>query len=519
MLLSLAGAIDHNRGVAVADSHGPEEEQLSAILKELGWYALPVLLFLAMILWLNHGEFIYSLDDPYIHLALARQLSLGHYGIQPGEFSAPSSSLLWPLLLTPFSALAMAEWAPLLLNIVFCLVTLHHLQCVMTHVWGRQVGPGLVLLALLLNLYGLVFTGMEHSLQVMLVVWATRLLLEQRQERLLIVLLCVMPWVRYESAAIALPLLVYLAVSGRQRGLAVLATLISLVVLLAFSLFLRHLGLGYLPSSVLAKSTVHDLASLLDNMGSNWLAHLFVPVAVVIVCRHYLRVQPALAVAIAMASALYYALGRNGWLGRYEVFFLTFIFLLSMQPMARWLQIVTGARLLFYGLLFAGPVLAISTLTTPLASRNIHDQQAMMADIARAYGRPVAVNDLGLVVWRSGQPVLDLWGLGSLPALRARLHEPGTAWICRMMQAQGVEVAMVHEALLSDLPRCWTRVGRLVVRGRMATPATPEVGLFATTPEAAARLQMTLSGMVASEPSLADRLSLVSSLSGAAVLR
>lgn len=504
----------------MADSHGPEEEQLNAILKERGWAALPVLLILAMILWLNHGEFIYSLDDPYIHLALAKQIAQGHYGIQPDEFSAPSSSLLWPLLLTPFATLAMAEWVPLLLNIVFCLVTLHHLQGVMTHVWGRQVGHGLVLLlALLLNFYGLVFTGMEHSLQVMLVVWSTRLLLEQRQKRLLIVLLCVMPWVRYESAAIALPLLAYLAVNGRQRGLALLAALLSLVVLLAFSLFLRHLGLGYLPSSVLAKSTVHDLASLLDNMGSNWLAHLFVPVAVVIVSRHYLRAQPALAAAIALASALYYAFGRNGWLGRYEVFFLVFIFLLSMQPMARWLQPVTGARLLLYGLLLAGPVLAISTLTTPLASRNIHDQQATMADIARAYGRPVAVNDLGLVAWRSGQPVLDLWGLGSLPALQARLHEPDNGWICRMMQAQGVEVAMVHEALLRDLPRCWTRVGRLVVQGRMATPAPPEVGLFATTPLAAERLRMTLSGMLSAEPLLADRLSLLSSLSDAAVLR
>ena len=33
---------------------------------------------------------IYSLDDPYIHLALARQILHGHYGINPGEFAAPS---------------------------------------------------------------------------------------------------------------------------------------------------------------------------------------------------------------------------------------------------------------------------------------------------------------------------------------------------------------------------------------------------------------------------------------------
>jgi hypothetical protein len=38
---------------------------------------------------MTRGHFSYSLDDPYIHLALAQQIIRGHYGLNPGEVSAP----------------------------------------------------------------------------------------------------------------------------------------------------------------------------------------------------------------------------------------------------------------------------------------------------------------------------------------------------------------------------------------------------------------------------------------------
>ena len=39
------------------------------------------------------GVLIYSLDDPYIHLALARTIQQGGYGINVGEWASPSSSI------------------------------------------------------------------------------------------------------------------------------------------------------------------------------------------------------------------------------------------------------------------------------------------------------------------------------------------------------------------------------------------------------------------------------------------
>src|SRR5271163_4367554 len=56
--------------------------------------------FLLSILKINHGTFVYTLDDPYIHLALSDQIRHGNYGIYPGVHAAPASSILFPFLLT-----------------------------------------------------------------------------------------------------------------------------------------------------------------------------------------------------------------------------------------------------------------------------------------------------------------------------------------------------------------------------------------------------------------------------------
>ncbi|MCD6587216.1 MAG: hypothetical protein J7K88_01555, partial [Candidatus Fermentibacteraceae bacterium] len=118
------------------------------------------------ILHANNGQFVYTLDDPYIHLALAENIAGGHYGINSSEFAAPSSSVLWPFLLVPFSALSYAYLLPVFFNAVFSLLTVVLLS--------RFYGQGGMLLSVVsvfaFNLTGLVYTGMEHSLQLLAVV-------------------------------------------------------------------------------------------------------------------------------------------------------------------------------------------------------------------------------------------------------------------------------------------------------------------------------------------------------------
>lgn len=65
----------------------------------------------------NGGVFGYTVDDGYIHLALAQRIQSGFYGINPGEFAAPSSSILWPFLLAAVpSTVPGWEFLPFLIN-------------------------------------------------------------------------------------------------------------------------------------------------------------------------------------------------------------------------------------------------------------------------------------------------------------------------------------------------------------------------------------------------------------------
>jgi len=83
-------------------------------------YLAVVLALLWAILHRNGGVFTYTLDDPYIHLALAEKIAQGHYGINSGEASAPSSSIVWPFLLAPGARPAWGTYLPLALNTIFC---------------------------------------------------------------------------------------------------------------------------------------------------------------------------------------------------------------------------------------------------------------------------------------------------------------------------------------------------------------------------------------------------------------
>jgi hypothetical protein len=82
----------------------------------------------ASILILNHGVFTYTFDDAYIHLVLARSLTIGHYGFNLSEFSSPASSILFPVLLVPFVRAGAGSAAPLLINTVALLATAYRLH-------------------------------------------------------------------------------------------------------------------------------------------------------------------------------------------------------------------------------------------------------------------------------------------------------------------------------------------------------------------------------------------------------
>lgn len=490
----------------------------------------PLLILIALVGFITGGHFIYTLDDPYIHLALAKEISGFHYGINASEFSAPSSSILWPFLMAPFAGLQGFMLAPLAVNSACLIGTLLVLQRLFSlHFRLSQYSSWALtaILAFCLNIYGLVFTGMEHSLQVFLAAIIASSLVRRKLDLLLWVSLFVLPLVRYEGLAISVPVLFYLAFQDHAaRAKAILTGLLLAVALVSFSAFLASLGLGYLPSSVFAKqsaTTSGSAFSLFRSIAGTAFTNInsfptFTVYAIALLSGFYSFSMGWHRVLILLGAPaiLHLSLGQSGWFGRYEVSILLYLLIISGDLFAQKLrshsdpvmassvgQSGRSGRLVKGEALF--PLLMIfvvgtrplwqSTFLTPLAARNIQDQQAQMALIVSNYLRkPVAVNDLGLVSLSSNMYVLDLWGLGSYEALSLRRsNNDPRLWIRRLMTKKDVEHAIVYDTAFPVIPDNWIKVAQLKLPGRRVTPASDVVSFYATSPASAEDLVQAIS--------------------------
>jgi hypothetical protein len=472
-------------------------------------------------------HFVYTLDDPYIHLALAENIARGVYGINLQEASAPSSSILWPLLLALGARTGWLEYWPLGINLVCgTLATELIARFLRTLFSPRSLGQrwtvslAALLVAVCVNLVGLVFSGMEHCLQLLLVTLALHgLLLEARDGRLRLsctVALALAPLVRYESFVLSGPLLVYLALRGHRRAAGV-GLALSLGTVGAFSLFLVAQRLGPLPNSVLAKAQLMH-GSLLDRLSHavlrSWedprVVLFWLLVVVLAVCAVALRpaAQRLLALAFAGATLGHLFIGNFGWFSRYELYMwcadsLALIWLCA-EPVAS-LGRMRATRIALLaavgGLLLSGPYVA-TQLKTAAAARNIFEQQYQLHRfVTELYPKPVAVNDLGWVSFGNDAYVLDLVGLGSREALLANLNEPDSRWKQRLALKHNVDLAMVYELEPDSTPDAWTRLGTLHLAGPLVTCADDEVVFFATRVEAVAELRGLLAKFARGLPS------------------
>src|SRR5262252_5968240 len=121
-----------------------------------------------------NGHLIYTIDDPYIALALSQHIAHGHYGINANEPSSPSSSILFPFLLAGFAWLSWQEWVPAIFNALAACTTAALVGIEICRL-GILTGPNdavrgallTVALCIAFNAIGLVYIGLEHSLHVL----------------------------------------------------------------------------------------------------------------------------------------------------------------------------------------------------------------------------------------------------------------------------------------------------------------------------------------------------------------
>ncbi len=468
----------------------------------LRFHVIGMLIFLlgvgfltATIVKATNGGFFYSLDDPYIHLALAENLVRGHYGINLGETSSPSSSILYPFILAFGLLVGAGEFGPLIINLVAMGAAVWIMSGL---IFDALCGPdedrfpvlGVFVLPVALisfNAIGLPLTGMEHSLHLLIsIVILTELLKTLRTGQvglILITAIILCPFIRFEGLALSGAAIGVLALRGHWKA-AILMCGTILAGLLAYAAAMQALGLPPLPSSVMVKSdlsaaaTDADIGGAFAGIAENILgvfqefrarfAIVAVPVLILGAVLPVTRVMWPVAMAAALAGLAHLFGGDWGWMSRYEAYlnaFLLAAILIVWRPvfLAGWARIAAPIGMIAT-LMLVAPHIGATTLLTPTSARWIYGQQHQLHRLVTEYfPETIAVHDLGWVSYQNDGFVLDLWGLGSERARRHILNgDEGQVWIDQITIEYGAVFAAVFDNWFEgDLPADWCRIGEL----------------------------------------------------------
>ena len=481
------------------------------------WIALSIFLIITFfeliaILLLNSGHFVFTLDDPYIHLALAENILNGHYGINQNEFSAPSSSVLWPFIIVPFAHLQFAAYALLVMNVAAAIGTMILfwkllLPAYVNHSDEKNSFEKTLTLAAILtisipavNLVGLIYTGMEHSAQLFfstLIIYG--LIYEIEYKKIpwwFIVAIVIAPLIRYECLALSLPSILFIYIRGyRAKSISVASLLVCL--LGAFAIFLNSLGLDSFPTSIIAKSTVVSsgggVRPILEHFMRNLILARCIFLIAGMLCLVYYALNKKLkkelrllAFVISISVFMHLLVGRYGGHNRYEIYIWSSLILTLLYLNKNWIYQLPK-KIGFYKMvtlmiclsgIFCAPYF-IALITIPLASNNIYEQQYQMHIFATEYNKPVAVNDLGYVSYQNNNYVLDLVGLASIDALRLRISDDTSGWMATATQDKDVELVMIYDEWFKDIPNDWKKLGKLWLGKRRISPSESSVSFYA----------------------------------------
>lgn len=444
-----------------------------------------ILLQLVLLLQATGGHFVYALDDPYIHLDLARQFALtGIYGVNPGEYAAPSSSILWPFLLAPFAATPFFVYVPFVIGLLCAALSATVICSLLPRGMNTASRTGITLLAVLaLNLPGLAFIGMEHGLHVLMSLLAAKACLDmlsgKKPPRWLWVLVIAEPLLRYEGVLISAAVLGIAFWTGHRRQAIITGLLMALPVA-GFSLFLHAHDLGILPGSTIVKKL-----RLGDVHGGFWkmwgrslqvglaspsgvilvVLSLFSPLGPLLLRREWR--SPRFAAALAVCGTLlgHLLLGRlSTWESpRYDLYASAFVVPLILWLLAGSAQTLlarTAALLMLAFLALPGTYASLWGFRP--AALAVYQQQYQMMRLVRDYWHDsLAVNDIGLAGLGTDAYVLDLVGLAN-PEVLQSWEQQLPDWPNRIIRSKGIPLIIIYRSWFDAATRAsWTPVGEL----------------------------------------------------------
>ncbi len=464
---------------------------------------------------INQGIFTYVLDDPYIHMAMAKNLILhGVWGVDKYGFTSSSSSPLWILVLSlSYFLFGINTFIPFLLNIAFATIFIFIVYSIFRHYKMRPVYNLIFLLFLIFftPIPALAFTGMEHILQIVLVVSfafiGVQILFEDKSSTfkyyMLLALAAMVVAVRYEDLIVVLIIAAIFFIKRHYwTSLSILCA--STIPVLAYGIYSTMEGWFFLPNSLITKTifveaktqafSLNGIFLIVNNFLNIQNLFIFIPLILatgLLIFRfnkNSLWNAPNILLIIFIGTALLHMVAaRTGWFYRYEAYLIALGIITIAISISEYLPAVSKldktlisknlALILIIFVLFTSLVGRgyCSFNEVPTATHNIYDQQYQMGLFIQKYykGDAVSLNDVGAVNYATDIKSIDLLGLSGLNVSKAILKENYSIEdIDNITRQNHVKVVIVYEDLYKKyltggLPSNWIKVGQWKIKDRI----------------------------------------------------
>lgn len=487
------------------------------------------------------GNYIYPLDDTYIHLSIANNFSNhGIWGVTSHEFSSSSSSLLYTLILS-ISMLIFGnnQLLPLLINIVTSYVIIivifnllksdYYITSNKTNINKKGfIWTGFLLfiitaiIALSAPIVILTLSGMEHTIQILVnllfISALVKYLSDSRKSdfRNLILLAPLVTGARFEGIFLIFIAIIFL-LTKKEFKKTFYIFIAAVLPLAVYGLISQSNGWMPLPNSILLKSTKPETMDLIGIllyplqwipklMKEHHLLTIFISAAGLLFVNHqyrrsYFEFKNIWLVITLLLIIIHLTFAKTGWVYRYEAYIVVIGLVAIALNIADLIKF--GERKLRIAVLALVALMIIScgirtfnSITdVSTMSRNIYEQQFQMSRfLGQYYGNyTVTLGDIGACTYFTDIKLLDLVSLGSIEPLKLRIAKKFNAGeIEKLAKTKNAKIAILYkDAFLDYIPPSWIEAGDWKISNNIGC-YMDRVTFYAVNLEEAVRLKINL---------------------------
>jgi len=472
---------------------------------------------------MNQGNFVYALDDPYIHMTIAKNfVTHGTWAANHLSFTSATSSPLWTLVISiVYFIFGVNLITPFILNIIFGIFAI----LIAYHILKENNVEKYLLLILLAVIYfspmpTILFTGMEHTAQIavtlLFLFLSTKLIVSggknPKLPMTLVLITPIMTGLRYESMFIVAVVCVLLAIRKKWL-LSLLIAIIGASPVLIYGIISVSHGWFFFPNPVLLKSNLPDLTPI-EMMRVFFRAYknitepqilILVGTGLLVLWVNYRdnkslwHQKQVMLIIFTLTTILHMVFAQNGWFYRYEAYIIALGVLAISIGIYEHIRKDTltgeGNRSKTYYILRSSLIFiimlplilrALTALITPPATNNIYDQHYQMGMFVRNYNTwiNVAANDIGIISFYSENEILDLWGLADINAAAERLRKTyDTEKILELTKQKNIKLAILYEHWFDQyggLPASWIKLGEWTITDYNIVCGANTVTFYAT---------------------------------------